>query len=296
MSRPYKILLSLLTTAGGLALLAYSIFAPGPNQPEISRVVEEYVKAVYARDFGKAYGFISKQDRAKKERAAYIEEQRPFTGFTLRLARKLADSVEAVPAQPLTGKQHASAKFKVAVPDIERLAPELLDWDEDKLNALSFAEQQELLAKVDRWRKQIRIPLTRVEESFELVKETDGWKLLFNWRAPVLVEVGIELPDQAPLEAEAVPWQIAFRPGEPFTVTVRIKNTSNREVRARVAHRVDPVSLEKYIGVGDCGNYVPFRLAAGREDQNHSTFLVWTDLPVDTKKFRMVYDFEIDQP
>jgi hypothetical protein len=295
MSMPYRLLLPLLIGAG-LALPGHSLFARRADRSEIARVVQEYVKTVYARDFANAYGFITQRDRAHKQRETYIEEQRPFTGFTLELARKLADSVEALPEQPLTGHERAKARFTVTVPDVERLAPELLDWDEDKLNSLSFAGQQELIAKINRWQKELRVPLTRVEETFELVRETDGWKVFLNWRSPVVVEVGIRLAHEAPLEAEVAPAQIAFRPGEPFTITVNIKNTSRREVRARVAHRVEPASLEKYLGVGDCGTFVPFRLAPGRQHQNRSTFLVWTDLPAETKQFRMVYDFEIDQP
>jgi hypothetical protein len=69
--------------------------------------VQEYVKAIYARDLAAAYSFVTQLDRTHKEREAYIEEQRPFTGFTLELARKLADSVEAVPEQPLSGQARA---------------------------------------------------------------------------------------------------------------------------------------------------------------------------------------------
>jgi hypothetical protein len=40
---------------------------------------------------------------------------------------------------------------------------------------------------------------------------------------------------------------------------------------------------------------VPFRLAAGKEEENRSTFLVWTNLPAEIKRFTMIYEFEVDK-
>jgi hypothetical protein len=67
-------------------------------------------------------------------------------------------------------------------------------------------------------------------------------------------------------------------------------------MRARVMHNVEPKSVEKYLGVGDCGTFVPFRLGAGKVERNDTTFLVWTNLPADIKRFTMIYDFEVDPP
>jgi hypothetical protein len=60
-------------------------------------------------------------------------------------------------------------------------------------------------------------------------------------------------------------------------------------------HNVEPKNLEKYLGVGDCGTFVPFRMAAGKEEENNTTFLVWTNLPAEIKRFTMIYEFEVDQ-
>jgi hypothetical protein len=81
MSSRYKLLLALLITTG-IAVAARNIWVARHHPSTTSRMVEEYVRALYARDFEKAYGFLSSEDRAKKERLAYIDEQRPFTGFT----------------------------------------------------------------------------------------------------------------------------------------------------------------------------------------------------------------------
>lgn len=231
----------------------------------------------------------------KKDQYTFAREQGAFAGFTLTLATKLAHSIQAVPVQSVVSDERAKTRFRLTLPDVQRLAPDVMGWDEDKLNALSVTEQKALLAKIERWQKESRIPITQVEENFELLKERDGWKIFLNWRAGVRVEIRAKLADATPLEVEPVTRDIIFQPGEPFTITLRLRNSSNRELRARVAHNVEPKSLEKYLGVGDCGSFVPFRLGPGKETQSSSTFLVWTDFPAETERFTMLYEFEVDK-
>ena len=104
----------------------------------------------------------------------------------------------------------------------------------------------------------------------------------------------MKLPDGTALEATPANSTIVFQPGEPFTIALKLRNKSHQELRARVVHNVEPKILEKYLGVGDCGTFVPFRLAAGKQDENRSTFLVWTNLPAEIKRFAMIYEFEVD--
>jgi Cytochrome c oxidase assembly protein CtaG/Cox11 len=262
---------------------------------DIVKAVESYVKAVYARDFREAYGWLSPEDRHRKDQQTYVKEQGAFTGFTLKLATKLASFIEITPAQPFSPDDPVKVKFELKLPDVVKLGPTLMQWDEEKLNSLSVTDQDALMKNIEEWHNAGRIPFTRVEENFVLVRENEDWRIFLNLRRDVNVDIRADLPDGVPLQVEPTPREITFRPGEPFTVTLKLKNNSSRELRARVAHNIEPQVLEKYLGLGTCGAFVPFRLAAGQEKEDSSTFLVWTDIPAETERFTMIYQFEVDK-
>ncbi len=278
------------------AILARTLFVASSTlrQPEYAKVIENYVKAVYSRNFRDAYRWISTLDRQRKDQETYISEQGPFTGFALMVASRLASFIETTPAQPAFAGDHAKVAVKLKLPDVERLAPHLFDWDEEKLNSLSAAEQNAIMETIGRWHKEGQLPFAQVDEKFELVKENSARKILLNWRAGVSVEVATQIPNHAPLEVVPLAREILFQPGVPFTITLKLKNNSQRELRARVAHNVEPKNLEKYLGLANCGSFLPFRLGPGKEDQNNSTFLVWTNLPAEINRFTMIYQFEVD--
>lgn len=279
-------------------LLAWHFYG-GPSQAparEIAQLAKHYVKAIYSRDFAAAYQKLSARDRDAKSQETYVSEQGSFNGFTLQLAAKLATFIEVAPARPIRiNGERAAVAMNLKLPDVEKLAPLVLNWDEEKLNALSSADQAALLATIDASQQQAAIPFTHVQETLEFVRENNRWQLLLNWRSGVQVDVKMKLPAGASLDVMPVNPAIRFQPGEPFTITLRLKNPTNKELRARVMHNVEPKSLERYLGVGDCGTFLPFRLAAGKEDENRSTFLVWTNLPAEIKRFTMIYEFEVDK-
>jgi cytochrome c oxidase assembly protein Cox11 len=119
------------------------------------------------------------------------------------------------------------------------------------------------------------------------------------WRLPrdnrVRVRVSASLPPGAPLEVEVRPREIAFKPGEPFSATLVVKNRSDKEVWAKVAHNVEPEIMAKYMGMLDCGSFLPFHLGPKAEAENTSTYLIWTDIPKDLKRFTLNYQFEVDR-
>ncbi|MBI4526351.1 MAG: cytochrome c oxidase assembly protein [Deltaproteobacteria bacterium] len=192
--------------------------------------------------------------------------------------------------------RRAWVRFRFRVPDAERLSPYLLEWDEEGLNSLSENDQNALLATINRWREEGKIPRTEFEDTFELVREGRNWRILLNWKSSVQAKIVINTPESMPVQVEPVPNEISFEPGEPFTVTLRVENRSHKELWARVAHTVEPEFMAKYLGLADCGAFVPFRLAPGEQEENISTFLVWTDMPEEIKEFKMIYTFEMEKP
>ena len=279
------------------ALPAYSLYGLRPKLGTSSavRVAENYVKASYARNFAAAYRWLSSEDQKRTSKEAFAAERGSFTGFTARLAATLADFIEAKPVETAIADSHARIKIKLRVPDPDQLATHLLAWDEERLNLLSVQEQKSLMAKIDRLHTQKKIPFTESEETFDLVKENSDWRIRLNSKENVRVQILVKLPPSAPLQVEAVPKVIDFQPGEPFTVKLHVKNQSDNEVWAGVAHTVEPQFVAEFMGLRDCGAFIPFRLTPKTEKENSATFLVWTDMPNHVKEFAMVYEFAVDK-
>ena len=181
--------------AASIALLvlpsAYLLMAERPSATaDPVQLLTEYLRAVYARDFGQAYRFISSADRKLKEERTYIRERGPFNGFTLKAAQKLAGFIEATPVEQERTGSHARIKLKLKLPDADRLSTALLDWDEDRLNSLPAREQMALLQRLEQWKREGKIDVLDGYEEFELVREGGRWRVFLNWAAGARVIFG----------------------------------------------------------------------------------------------------------
>lgn len=276
---------------------AYYLYASRGDQDSRGalRVADHYIKANYARDFRKAYRSLSGQDRLARDENAYIRDRGSFTGFTARLATRLAGFIDGHPIETTVATSNAAIRLKLRVPDPDKLSAELLEWDEERLNALSVTEQSALLAKIQRMHATGKLPFIEAEETLALVKEKGSWKIRLEPQEMVRVQILIKLPDGGPLVVDSEPQDLSFKPGEPFNIRLKVRNSSATQLWASVGHNVKPEFLAKYMGLGNCGTFIPFRLAPGAMRESSDTFLVWTDLPADTKQFTMIYEFKIEK-
>jgi hypothetical protein len=78
-------------------------------------------------------------------------------------------------------------KFNIKLPDANSLSTLLLDWDQDKLNALPLQKQKEILATLDNLRRSGKLKFIEGEEELTLVKENGLWRVLFDWAAGLRV-------------------------------------------------------------------------------------------------------------
>jgi len=276
---------------------AYYLYASRGHQDSRGalRVADHYIKATYARDFRKAHRWLSDQDRLAKDENSYSRERGSFTGFTARLAARLAEFIDGRPIETTVAASNAAIRLKLRVPDPAKLSPELLEWDEERLNSLSSTEQSALLAKIHRMHATGKLPFTEAEETLALVKEKGSWKIRLGPQETVRVQILIKLPNGAPLVVDSEPEDLSFKPGEPFNVRLKVRNSSAKQLWASVAHNVKPDFMAKYMGLGNCGTFIPFRLAPGAMRESSDTFLVWTDIPAGTKQFTMIYEFRIEE-
>jgi hypothetical protein len=255
------------------------------------QILVKYLKASYARDYKEAYHFISSEDRRLKDEQSYIREQGPFTGFTLDVARKLADLIEAAPLETKMSASRAHINLKLRLPDANKLSAHLMNWDEERLNNLTPKEQMVLFRKVNQWSKEGDFATIEGEQGFDLIKEKGTWRVLLNWAAGTQVTFHAEVAPSLPLEVVWEQREVITRPGEIFNVHFRVKNASNREIFTKIPHRVEPKELAPYLELVECGLFSPMKLLPRQEQEYASTYLLRADLPHGIQHLAVTYGF-----
>ncbi len=140
-----------------------------------------------------------------KPEKVYVRERGTFSGFTLAAARKLAESIAVEPVKITADGDRTRIRAALKLPDAGSLAPLLMDWDEEKLNALPSADQRKILAAIDRLSRSGTIKTIQGEEEFALVKEDKAWRLALDWDAALRVSFASVVPADGALEAEPIP-------------------------------------------------------------------------------------------
>jgi hypothetical protein len=257
------------------------------------RTLTAYLKAAYAHDLSKAYRYIASQDRRVKSESAYVNEKGPFRGFTLDVARKLAGRIETRLLESVNEQARTRVKLGVRLPDANSLSTLLLDWEEERLNALPPSAQHQILAAIDQLGRAGKLEIIEGEEEFVLVKEGGAWRVLFDWAAGLRIAFGATVPSTASLEARPLPRETNVKPNELFTVAYRVKNRTGHAITTRIIHRVEPEDLKEHLDIVQCGLLLPVKLPPGKDTEFTSTYMVRGDLPEGAKNLNITYEFQV---
>jgi hypothetical protein len=268
--------------------------APTARVSDPLLVLSRYLKASYARDYRQAYRFISEQDRQLKPEKVYMRERGAFDGFTLMAARKLAESISVELVQVTQRGDRATVRATLKLPDAGSVAPLLLDWDEEKLNALPPVEQRKILHALEQLSRNGGMKMIEGEEEFALVKESAGWRMALDWHAGLQVSFASAVPENGPIEAEPEPRQTVVKSSEPFRIIYRVHNRSGKPVRTRIVHKVEPEESRPYVDIVECALLLPTTIEAGRQEEFSSTYLLRGDLPESARNLTITYEFKID--
>ena len=263
-------------------------------QTEPFKTVEAYLKNSYARDFKKAYQYISLGDRQLKSERVYIREKGSFSGFPLAVTRKLSEFIEL---QPLEASREQDRQMRLKVeakyPDANSLSALLLDWDEERLNALPSSMQRDILSTLDQMNRAGEIETIEGEEEFTVVKEGRSWRVYLDWAAGIRVSYDAVVPPTESIEAVPINKATTIRPSELFTIAYRVKNRTAQTISTRITHRIQPNELSQYLDIIDCALLLPVELRAGEESEFSTTYMVRGDLPEGTKELNVTYDFQV---
>ena len=169
----------------------------------------------------------------------------------------------------------------------------LLDWDEERLNALPLSTQRDILTTLDKMNRAGQIETIDGREEFTLVKEGASWRVYLNWAAGVRMNYDAVVPPSKSIEAVPVNKATTIRPNELFTIAYRVKNRTAQPISTRITHRIEPNELRQHLDIVDCALLLPVELPPGQESEFTTTYMVRGDLPEGIKELNVTYDFQV---
>jgi hypothetical protein len=239
-------------------------------------VAVEYARALYAHDISRAYRLLSTQDRERKTEAAFMAETDAPTGKTLELARQLASFIEIVSTEKKITGDRAEVKLKLKLPNANaaEVAGFVRDWDVAALNAISEKELERIRKGLEELHRSGRLPTLEGEEKFQLVREEARWRVIVNWAVGVQIHFRTRIPAVLPVRAAPEEQRVLVNPGEQFQMSLRLTNTSERELSLRVAHEIEPKAAAPFVVFVQCPLLLPVQLPPGATREYLSTMLI----------------------
>ena len=256
-------------------------------------VVQAYLRATYARDFTEAYRYISSEDRRIRDLNRYVQQRGAFNGFALEAARRLADFIEIrfIQKQAVSNRMQTVASYRV--PDPAKISSLLLNWDPYRLNLLPVNDRNRIIETIEKGKRDGSLDMIEGEDKFELVKESDEWRIFLNWAAGIKIPLRLELAHAAGLDVALSTSEVVVQPGDLFELTLKIKNRSKQPVTVRIGHLVEPKEIADYLDFLQCGFLLPLTLQPGKAEDYSSTYMLRASIPEGVRRLTLSYDVRL---
>ena len=289
-----KIIVATLLT--GVAILGVYLLIP-PRSTESNRplaTVDGYLRATYARDFSHAYDHLSSADQRERTRQNFVNSQGAYSGFTLQVARQLASYMQLW----LIDRQESGGRFVMKVgyrvPAPAELNDLLLNWDQDRLNALSAEKQKEVVAELDRRNKSGKLLNIEGQETIELMEEPEGWKIFLDWAAGTRVLLQSKLSGGGKLlEVRFAAAEVMAKNDELFLVNLKIRNPGAHTVTFTVGHLLEPPAAADDLQLVECGLLTPTTLDARQEKEFAMAYQLNTTAGQSRREIKLIYEFTV---
>jgi hypothetical protein len=147
-------------------------------------VLQDYLAAVYARDYATAYQWLSETDQRSQSLAQYEQDNQPFKGASLILAQRLAR--ELVLQQAIVEHQgdRATVRTTLSLPAGNAEAISRLLLAPGGFEEAPQDELEERMAKLEALIASSQLPRLEAEDTWALVREPTGWRILSEGEAP----------------------------------------------------------------------------------------------------------------
>jgi len=259
------------------------------NTQDPRLVIQAYLRATYARDSVQAYRFISSDDHRVRDLNRYVQLRGKFNGFALEAAKKLSEFMEIdISQKPVAPNRiQAVARYKAPDPDKTRT----LMRNAYQLNLVPEPEQKQIIASIEKKARDGTLEMIRREETFDLVKEGDEWRIFFNWAAGIRIGFRAMPAKTSEVEVSLSKDQLVMQPGGMFEIFLSIKNPSKKESIVQVNHLLEPRDIAPYLDFVQCDVLEPVRVQAGKEQEYSATYLLRGNFPEGIHQVSLTYGF-----
>jgi hypothetical protein len=111
-------------------------------------------------------------------------------------------------------------------------------------------------------------------ETFQLVREKDGWKIFLDWAARTRVVFKLRVPRSGELEVQFARNDFLVEMNHPFQFDFTVKNRSARPIVVRLDHVVEPRRFVNNVEMIACGSLQPLRLEPGETREVWSSYIL----------------------
>jgi len=258
-------------------------------------VIESYLKATYARDYHAAYRHLSRADQRVRDEKSYVEGQLGFTGFTARLAGTLASFMDLKLTEESSGGPGTKIKVEYFVPAPGDVSSLVWEWNTEKLNSLSTAEQTLLLDALAARNRAGNLTTIQGHETFELIREGNAWKIFQDWAGGTKVKVHTILAGRSDVEIKFLQNEIITSGEEPFQVNLAIKNRGNQPVVIAMRHVIEPFQAADYLEMIQCGLERAVVVEPGTQKEFSMAYLLDPTARKNFQDLALTYAFEAKQ-
>jgi hypothetical protein len=279
----------------GLAIVAYFLIQQSSIEADRPQAtLDAYLRATYARNFAVAYDYLSSADRQVRTRQNYVDSQGGYSGFTLEVAQQLASFMKVWLVDQKESGGRLVIKVGYRVPAPAELNDLLLNWDEDRLNALPMDKQKEILAELDARNQSAKLLNIEGQETVELIKEAEAWKVFIDWAAGTRVLLRSKLSGGNKLDIRFTTTEVMAKHDELFLVNVKIRNPSPHAVTFTVGHLLESPEVADDLRLVECGLLTPTTLEAKQEKEFAMAYQLNTAAGQSHHEVKLTYDFKIN--
>ena len=255
-------------------------------------IAASYLRATYARDFADAYDHLSSADQQERKRQNFIDSQGSYSGFTLEASRKLASFMKVWLIAQEANRDRQVFKVGYLVPAPAELNDLLLNWDQDRLNALSKERQKQVLAELDVRQQTGKLLKIEGQETIELIEEAQGWKVFLDWAAGTHVLLRSKISGSKKVEVRFSAAEVMAKNDELFLVNVIVKNPNQYPVTFTVTHLVEPPAVTDDLQLVECGLLTPTTLEARQAKEFAMAYQLNTAAGQIHREIKLTYDFK----
>ncbi|MCI0395750.1 MAG: cytochrome c oxidase assembly protein [Chloroflexi bacterium] len=255
------------------------------------RVALDYARAVYARDYAAAWEYVSAEDRQVKSRQAYLAENTSFTGLKQELAHTLASWIQFTETQIQVEDGRATVTTRVKVPNGNQQEVSEILRAAGEEGEPTAAGRPALLDRLEAMYAAGQIEILEGEQTFELVRERNGWRVVMDWTNAVVVTLTAEVSPDLPWEFYPLQEEIRALPGETLTAVYRATNRSNETITGKAKHLFLPEEHKEYFTLIQCFCFIQQTLAPGESVDLTLLFYVDEAIPAGVRQVENKYVF-----